>query len=179
MDLEVECTVCKKRILRNRSEVNRNAKLGRRVYCSRNCCGKDNVGNIPEENRRGDISKLRADNRADEYSMFRVFMHRINLRVRERRHKASDLTLQDLKEQWEKQDGVCPYTGWKMLSPKNSNVGRPRSPAMASLDRIDSSKGYVKGNVEFVCFMAQCAKHTFRKKDVLDFCSAVTRLEVW
>lgn len=172
MHIEVECSVCKAKVLRSRGELNRNAKLGRRIYCSRSCCGKDNVANIPEENRRGDVLRLRANNRADEYTMFRVFMHRINLRKKDH-NRECDLTLQDLKEQWEKQGGICPYTGWKMITPKNTKEKRVRSPAVASIDRIDSKKGYVKGNIEYVSFMAQCAKHAFNKEDVLDFCKSV------
>jgi hypothetical protein len=83
------------------------------------------------------------------------------------------LTLQDLKEQWEHQGGICPYTGWKMITPKNTKERRVRSPAVASVDRIDSTKGYVKGNIEFVCYMAQCAKNSFNRQDVVDFCLAV------
>jgi len=177
MKIEIECCVCKRKFYRNQAEVNRNARIGRKTYCSLKCSGKGNVVNIPEEMRKGDVSKIRPYiyNRQDEYSMFRVFMHRINLRKKDR-NKECNLTLKDLKEQWEKQKGICPYTGWQLKTPKNTDTKEaiPRTTDMASLDRMDSTKGYLKGNIEFVSLIAQYAKNNFEKTQVLDFCKAVT-----
>ena len=39
----------------------------------------------------------------------------------------------------------------------------------ASLDRIDSSKDYLVGNVEIVCMAVNLAKNNFNKKDMIDF----------
>jgi hypothetical protein len=39
----------------------------------------------------------------------------------------------------------------------------------ASLDRIDSSKGYIKGNVEFVCLAINFAKNDFKKEEMKSF----------
>jgi hypothetical protein len=171
MNIEIECSVCKTKILRRKGEVNRNAKIGRKTYCSLKCSGAGNFQNIPKEKA---YHPENLTSRYDEYSMFRVFMHRINLRVKDR-NKVCDITLKDLKEQWEKQDGICPYTGWKLLSPKDTGAKRIRSIRMASLDRIDSSKGYIKGNIEYVAFMAQNAKNNFDRKDVVEFCKAVAQ----
>lgn len=49
-----------------------------------------------------------------------------------------------------------------------------RVPNQASIDRIDSSLGYVRGNIEFVCLMANMAKNVWTRKDVLDFCKRVS-----
>ena len=43
----------------------------------------------------------------------------------------------------------------------------------ASVDRIDSSKGYTKDNIQFVAMIAQYAKHTFTEKELFTFCHAV------
>jgi len=75
-----------------------------------------------------------------------------------------------LKELWEKQNGKCPYTGIQMILPESKKSFRKcRSIEKASLDRIDSSKGYIKGNVEFVCQGINFAKHDYSKEDVLQF----------
>jgi hypothetical protein len=103
-----------------------------------------------------------------------VFLHRIKAHNRES-GKQYDITLEDLKVQWEKQHGICPYTGWTMKRPVNSTVRRSVSPDSASVDRIDSSKGYTKDNIQFICLMAQYAKNTFQEADVLKFCEAVVR----
>lgn len=86
-----------------------------------------------------------------------------------------ELTLEDLRTQWIEQDGVCPYTGLKLVLPKNTagfddgNIHADR----ASLDRIDSSKGYVLGNVQFVSQMANFAKRDVSHDEMVRFCRAV------
>lgn len=49
-------------------------------------------------------------------------------------------------------DGLCPILGYKMEPYQNGKIGQSKfSP---SLDRINPRKGYLKGNVEFVCGLA-------------------------
>jgi hypothetical protein len=47
------------------------------------------------------------------------------------------------------------------------------NPWKPSLDRIDSTKGYLKGNVRFVTAMANICKGAFPDEDVVAFCKAV------
>ena len=47
------------------------------------------------------------------------------------------------------------------------------APDQASLDRIDNSKGYVKGNVRFVALIYNYARNGFDDEAVLAFCNAV------
>lgn len=49
-------------------------------------------------------------------------------------------------------------------------------PAAASLDRIDSTKGYVKGNVQFVCRAINLAKSTFSDADMKNFIDNIRRM---
>lgn len=81
-----------------------------------------------------------------------------------------DLDVEYLTELWIRQNGICPYTGIKMLLPKSKRqFTKLRSIEKASLDRIDTTKGYLKGNVEFVCQGINFAKHDYSKEDVLRF----------
>ncbi len=50
-----------------------------------------------------------------------------------------------------KYDGFCPVFGWRF------QIG-PRGPAMPTLDRIDSSRGYVPGNVMIISWRANLLK---------------------
>lgn len=85
-----------------------------------------------------------------------------------------NITLQDLKDQWEKQGGKCPYTGWDMkFDGCTKRKGLRRTPDRASLDRIDSSKGYIKGNIQFVSLIAQYAKNDWNDDVILEFANAV------
>ena len=68
--------------------------------------------------------------------------------------------MEDLKETWEKQNGVCPYTGFKLILPENSNLNEIDFFHRASLDRIDSSLGYIKGNIQFISTPINLMKQT-------------------
>jgi hypothetical protein len=77
------------------------------------------------------------------------------------RLKEYDLDEEYLDSIW---NGKCAITGIDIqLKQGKSNL------LTASLDRIDSSKGYVKGNVQFVCYGINLAKNSFTDKDVLEF----------
>lgn len=71
----------------------------------------------------------------------------------------------------ERQKGICPYTGWILELPHHRN--KIRNPKIASLDRIDSSKGYVIENLQFVSMMANFAKNNFTEDEMQYFCISV------
>ncbi len=80
-----------------------------------------------------------------------------------------NLTVQELKVLWGKQEGKCAYTGIKMHLRPNSQH-KDRAPlTTASLDRIDCQKPYILDNVQFVCkginFMKNCHTH----QEAVDF----------
>jgi hypothetical protein len=51
------------------------------------------------------------------------------------------------------------------------------NPRQPSLDRIDSSKGYIEGNVEFVCVSINYAKNGFSKQQMIDFIKEIKLLD--
>lgn len=119
-------------------------------------------------------------NKPDQYTPFRRLLVTAK-RDRGRQSRKSlaarspvTITLEDMKKQWEKQKGICPYTGWKLILKENSKRGRT-TPTQASLDRVDSSRGYVKGNIQFVSLMANYAKNCFDDDFLIYFCKCVSR----
>jgi len=67
--------------------------------------------------------------------------------------------------------GKCPKTGLSFdLAPHPELRRHPLAP---SIDRVDSSKGYVRGNVQIVCNWYNLAKQDLSESDVLDFCRRV------
>ena len=120
----------------------------------------------------------------DPLSPFRYTYHNIVSRSNNGQ-AAVNISLEDLKLQWEKQHGICPYTGWAMILPRCSVGFRepdeptsrgnttPRSVKNASLDRIDSSIPYTTNNIEWVSVIANYAKRTFTRAQVIEFCKAV------
>ncbi len=179
MQIKLICEYCGKEFVRIKGEANRNKKLGRRTYCSLKCTGSDNNAHLDEHKGKWHNKFVR---QVDEYSPFRYFLNIIkqhskgNRASNRRRNMEIAITFQDLKNQWEKQKGICPYTGWKLKSPKSLSPRHQlsKTPDRASLDRIDSSKGYVLGNIQFVSLMAQYAKLDWSGKDLINFCEAVS-----
>ena len=169
--VELTCSVCGKTFERNKNEHTRNLKIGRKTYCSRHCCGIANAVNLPDSTVEG-AAHLNPANKLDDLSPFRWHFRNIK-----RRGKDFNLVLEDLKCQWEDQSGICPYTGWAMKNmPTTNQVHQlPLTPDRASLDRLDSTKGYVKGNIQFVSYMAQCAKNAFTEQQLFDFCQRVVK----
>lgn len=171
--ITLTCDVCNKEFEKERNEYNRRIRLGKdKFYCSMSCCGSrpENVKRIVAN--RSDYPVWEHNPyRKEEYSKFRPF-----LKLCRQRNKDLDLTLEYLKELWESQDGVCPFTGFELetraYDGKSDNSLNIKS---ASLDRIDNSKGYVKGNVRFVSVMYNFARNKFSDEDVIEFAQAVTR----
>jgi len=175
----VKCEYCDKEFYRIDKEVKRSIKLGRRQFCSRKCCGlgtndsKSMKKRIPEAKRQIAWKTIRnySDNRRDSLSPYRYFIHCIKNRSKEK----EIVTVYDIKKQWEKQNGVCPYTGLKLELPQSTAGFKEKIGKMdnASIDRIDSSKGYTKDNIQFVSCMANYAKNEFSHKDMIRFCKII------
>lgn len=183
--IEVSCEnpICGKTFLRRKTEVKRSVSLGRRSFCCKSCQAKVLLNEKPSfVANKGQISFLRNEDgsskynpsKLDEYSPFRRILRKLRQRAKED-GKELNLSLSDLKDLWESQNGICPFTGWSLVLPSStsSSYKLEYSPKRASLDRIDNAKGYIKGNVQFVCLMYQHAKNSFRDEDVLLFCRTV------
>jgi hypothetical protein len=167
--IEITCSnpECNKTFLKDKSEFDRNLKKGRKNYCSRNCVGKIHNGHLSNYfNQTKNILKNFSDNRKDKYTGLREHMARVK-----KRHKDYDITLEDLLEQWVKQEGICVYSGVRLnKSKKNGNII-----TTASLDRIDSKKGYVKGNIQFISIICNYAKNNVSHEEMIEFCKIITK----
>ena len=175
----LECGICNKKFERSRGEYNRSKKFGRPSFCSRKCSGTNNTKNFDEYYQNGGkrfTEHLNPANRRDDYSPFKWFMRVIKRRKKEK-GREFDVDLEYLSNLWEAQSGICPLTGCKLELPFHSSDWKRDSNKQkrASLDRIDNSKGYVKGNVRFVAIMANYCRHIFSDNEVKLFCEAVTK----
>jgi hypothetical protein len=114
----------------------------------------------------------------DEYTPFRWYLRTaIWVGAKNRssenkipKNKKNIITLKYLKFLWEKQKGICPYTGIKLklfthsLSRYKTNM--KSNIRYASLDRIDANKPYAKGNVQFVAWPINYAKNDMSDKQM-------------
>ena len=166
----VICHNCGKSFEKAVTEVNRTKKRNGKHYCSLSCCGYGNKHNFGEKYGKGDVSLFSGKTRVDEFTGFRDFIRRAK-----QRDKLGDLSLEDLKDQWNDQDGFCPYTGISLKLPKARK--KQELFEMASLDRIDSSKPYEKGNVKFVAAPINYMKNSMSEEETIKYCKIIA--EFW
>lgn len=84
------------------------------------------------------------------------------------RKKEFSITTSDLIDVLVKQNGRCAYTKLPLLATANQfNT--------VSLDRVDSSKGYVIGNIQLVCTAINKMKQEYTEEMFLLFCWLVTQ----
>lgn len=161
-----KCENCGKEFERRSDEFKRCQEHGYTTVCSRSCAAV--VRN--KKCATGNLNNLRSNNRLDEFSPFRYYVNKARSGERVASYGQPDITVEYLKEQWEKQKGLCPYSNKQMVLPFTTKTHDIKAiPQRASLDRIDSSKGYIQGNVEFVCYVINLAKNRFSREQMLEF----------
>jgi hypothetical protein len=75
-------------------------------------------------------------------------------------------------------EGYCEITGIKFdLETETKKSLHTKNPWVPSIDRIDSSKPYLKDNIKIVIFMYNVCKSEFTHEDVVTFCKAVKEKE--
>ena len=79
------------------------------------------------------------------------------------------LTLDYMMGIYHAQDGKCALSGEQMTH----ITGKGRGSTNISIDRIDSSKGYVPGNVQLVCAIINCMKNEHPQEEFIKFCQKV------
>lgn len=173
--VKATCSNCGIEFEKRKADFDRTERRGLRHFCCRRCF----IIRSNKEHPRGDVRRF-GDKKGrvlDEYSPFRWFM--IRARQRRERQGETDLSLEWLKLLWEKQNGVCPLTGWTLTLPGvNGWKSLENRCKRASLDRVDCDQGYIKGNVRFISVMANFARHDFTDGELTDFCKAVVSKSV-
>jgi hypothetical protein len=138
------------------------------------CCG---ISKSYSEfyNKRNDCKKCAID-RSTRNSISYVPLHERDIISRfknlctkaKKRTKDFSIISSDLSDLWEKQNGRCAYTKLPLLATANQfNT--------VSLDRVDSSKGYVVGNIQLVCAAINKMKQEYTEEMFLLFCLLVTQ----
>lgn len=77
---------------------------------------------------------------------------------------------------WElflEQKRICNLSGLEISFYKKDEKYNTSTPRTASLDRIDSSKGYVEGNVQWLHKVVNKMKNTMSDEDFIYFCASI------
>ena len=165
----VICEQCGESFDKISKEITRSIKLGRQQFCSRSCAGKS-VGNIEHLSRINplDASHLNIYNRRDEFTGFREHLRRIKYR-----NKEVDLTLQDLKDIFDSQNGICYYSKVKLTTVLKSGKNNPIY--TMSLDRKDSSIGYIKSNIQFISIAMNHLKNNMTEEQMQEMLAVLKK----
>lgn len=82
-----------------------------------------------------------------------------------------DITPEYLEELYEKQNHKCAISGL----PLEIDLTKRATEQPWSLDRIDSNKGYVKGNVQWVDKRVNMMKQSYDQEDFIKICSEIAK----
>lgn len=85
------------------------------------------------------------------------------------------ITIDDVRKQFEKQNGICALSGLKLKTPKHSGERCPKTPDVISIDRINSNKPYTKDNIQLVCVALNYAKNSFTNDEIKNFLKSIPR----
>lgn len=146
------CTACKEEVKLSLFAVNKSTKDGLQYAC-KSC---DNFRSAIRRLVKGD--EVRAYSRKYQTKRRKEDSYRLQMLLNSSKHRASNkgrehtLTVQDIKDLWP-EDNKCPVFGFEFEW--NSAGFRETSP---SLDRIDSTKGYTKDNVQVISWKANRIK---------------------
>ena len=151
-NIQLICKTCSKSFERSLSQYTYQTKKGRESFCSKSCGTTYNNTQYPRtysaNNPRYIIPSHVRGNKRDEFTGFREFICRIKKRAKDNTKFECKITIHDLKSVWDNQKGICPYTGLALELPTHKPFNNKL--AKASLDRIDSSKGYAADNIQFM-----------------------------
>lgn len=175
--VEFICDYCNSVSTKPKSEYNRNIKLGRHNFCSRSCAMKYAQAHnlIACDKWRQSIKNKQhllkqCSNRNNEFAPFTYTMRTIK-----NRYKECTITLQYLKNLWDLQQGKCPYTGLSLILPTYKNIKEIPISLRASLDRIDSNKGYIEGNIQFISTPINYLKNTMSDSDTKQYLKSISK----
>ena len=163
------CAYCGKEAQKPESEYKRNLREGRNNFCCRSCAASYNNTHRVSTERKPEFYSNMSKAKRDEFTPFRYTYRNIL-----KRHKECDLTLEDLKAQWDKQNGICPYTNLQLIMPETNNIDTLDVTIRASLDRIDSSLGYIKGNIQFISTPINYMKNTMSDSQTRNFLKKIS-----
>ena len=78
-----------------------------------------------------------------------------------------------MKQLWEDQQGICPFSGVKLILNAYTNIFKDQRYS-ASLDRIDSNKCYIKGNVRWVSRAINHLKNNMTDEHLIEFLKIIS-----
>lgn len=103
---------------------------------------------------------------------FNFYMNTARKRCKKKNIEIGDINIEYLEELWNKQKGICIYSGIQLYL--NTNTHSVRNPIYkASLDRVNSNLGYIRGNLQWVSSSINLMKNTLSNEDTIFLCKSI------
>lgn len=90
----------------------------------------------------------------------------------ERRNMLFEITIEDMENQYIEQKECCAISGIKLYISASRKKAKEST---ASLDRIDSSTGYTKNNIQWVHKTIQQMKWNLKQDEFIEWCKIIAR----
>lgn len=148
------CTKCGEEKPAKNFSNNKGVKHGLASWC-KNCTTKQNVLNFNKKRKENPAFRLWASSKSSS-------------RTKDREHS---LTVEDIRSLLV---STCPYFGIKLFYGVNPRGKIPFN--AATIDRIDSTKGYIPGNVRIISWGANRLKSNLTDKQLLTLAKNILRL---
>ena len=168
----LECSTCKSKFEKPMNEYKRRVKMGKtNFYCSLSC-GKKTKSNIEMLNSVGKSTWfIGGENKllTEEQKLYSS-MKEFARRAKNRKNKFfEELDIEKMIEIWKYQNGKCRFTNVDLILPRDDRYKSTSNNYKASIDRIDSSKGYSIDNIQFVSYSINNLKNTMNENEVEEF----------
>lgn len=92
-----------------------------------------------------------------------------------KKNKKFELDIEFLNILWKKQDYKCSLSKLPIKKAGRYQINKQIIYGDASLDRIDSNKGYCKNNVQWVHKKINFMKHVLTNKEFIELCTLVSK----
>lgn len=164
--IELKCKNCNTNFNYTQKEFNRQTKIGRMptdFFCGLSCSRRYKNSHRSAEEQQKISNSLSLRNKNNTYAQkgnFTYYLHLI-------KNRKQDIDIDDeyLTSIWQQQDGKCAISQIPIIH----ETKRGFKPNSASLDRIDSKKGYVKGNIQFIAYSLNLGKSSFSNEQIIEF----------
>jgi ligand-binding sensor domain-containing protein len=121
---------------------------------------------INNKNKHIEINKIAVEKRKEEFPL-RLLLSSVKSGAK-KRNLIIDVDNEYILNLWREQKGLCYYTNIPM-----KYIARNKNPFQVSIDRIDSSIGYIKGNVVLCCQAINYMKNDYSLTNFNEFFDAL------
>jgi len=176
-NIKLNCLNCNLEFERYKGEYNRQIKNGRdpnKFFCGLSCYStyhNQHRSQVEQEKISKTLSKRSKENKYALKSRFTYYFKNIRTRyLKNTKWEVSNIDDEYLTNLWNLQNEKCALTNIPIFL---NNFKTKLKLNSASLDRIDSSKGYIKGNVQFVAYGINIAKNSFSDIEFKEFLTEI------